>query len=824
MKLTFTLLLGMLSIGTFAQKITGSVKDDKGNALPFASVLIKNTSRGTTANQNGYFSFSAEPGSYILVCRYIGYAAQEKELTVIATGANIEFVLSVQTIKQQTAIVKGGGEDPAYAIMRNAIKKRTTYDKEVAAFICDAYIKSHGKLLDAPKRMFGKKVEADEVKDSAGRKLLFLTESFTRVYYKEPDLKLEVLSGRNSQSASGFGINFPTFINFYVNNVNISPQLSPRGFVSPVSDQAIRYYKFKYLGYFTEDGKEVNRIRVTPRRNNEPCFTGIINIIDDSWRIHSLSLSVNKTNGMELLDSIAIQQQFVPVGNVYRLKDNIVTARFKQFGFNMQFNLVNIYQDYQLNPVFPPKFFGKMLMKYDTGFNKKDSLYWERNRPVPLDTIEIKDYRQKDSIRTAETMDSARRKQYVDSMRRVFNKVTFQKLFYTGYRYGYPVPHKKYSMVFSLQPILFTGLEYNTVEGRAYSLHPAWEINYKKAGKKLTFAPHIRYGSSNGHVNAWMDIGYSKRDSVTRSWDIEAGKRVYQFNHENPVGKYNGIIFPIRDGRNYMKIYEAWMGALSYTRNNKLGFEYKIGAAFEDRYPLENTTGDKTRNTPNYPVEILKQQFDRHQAFSINAKISYQPGVKYIQLPNTRVSLASSKPVFSFEYMKGIKNIAGSDVDYDKWKFSIKDSKNLKLAGTFSYYATVGGFLNTRSVPVQDMQHFNGNQRLFATQYLNSFQLAPYYANSNTAALFGTLHIEHHFNGLLTNKIPLFNRLKWYLTAGSNMFYVNRNNNYAEVFAGLENIFKMFRVDMVYGYKNGVRGDFGVRVGAGGLLSRMLQR
>jgi Family of unknown function (DUF5686)/CarboxypepD_reg-like domain len=824
MKLTFTLLFCIFSTGVFAQKITGTVKDEKGNPLSYASVLIKNTSRGTTANQNGFFNFSAEPGVYTLVCRYIGYTAQEKQVTVTTADVAIEFILPVQTIKQQTAIVKGGGEDPAYTIMRKAIQKRTTYNNEVTAFICDAYIKSHGKLLDAPKKMFGKKVEADEVKDSAGRKLLFLTESFTRVYYKEPDLKLEVLSGRNSQSASGFGVNFPTFINFYVNNVNISPQLSPRGFISPVNDNAIRYYKFKYLGYFTEDGKEINRIQVTPRRNNEPCFTGIINIVDDSWRIHSLALSVNKTNGMELLDSIAIQQQFVPVGDVYRLKDNIVTARFKQFGFNMQFNLVNIYQDYQLNPVFPPKFFGKMLMKYDTAFNKKDSVYWEKNRPVPLDTIEIKDYREKDSIRTAENMDSAWRKKYVDSMRRKFNRVSIPKLLYTGYRYGYPVPHKGYNMVFSLQPILFTGIEFNTAEGMAYSLHPAWEINYKKQRRRLTFAPHIRYGSSNKHVNVWVDIGYSKRDSVTRSWNLEAGKRVFQFNHDNPVNRVLTAMSGGKYGQNYMKIYEAVTGTLSYTRNNQLGFEYKMGASFEDRLPLENTIGDVTKITPNYPFEILKEQFKRHQAFSIHAKVSYQPGVRYIQLPNTRVSLASSKPVFSLEYTKGIKNIVGSDVDYDKWKFSIKDSKNLKLAGMFKYYIAAGGFLNTRSVQVQDMQHFNGNQLLFASEYLNSFQLAPYYANSNTAPLFGTLHVEHHFNGLITNKIPLFNRLKWHLTTGSNIFYVNKNNNYAEVFVGLENIFKLFRVDLVYGYKNGVRGDFAVRIGAGGLLSRMLQR
>lgn len=823
MKLIFTLLFCCSFLVLSAQKISGSVKDESGAPLPFASVLIKNTTRGTTANENGLYSFNIEPGKYTVICRHIGYAAKEQEVYITVAGTVLNFVLSVQTIKQQVAIVKGGAEDPAYAIMRKAIKMRTTYNNEVSAFTCDAYIKSNARLLDAPQKLFNQNVDAGEIVDSSGRKLMFLTESVTRVYYREPDMKLEVLSGRNSVSSNGFGINFPSFINFYVNNVELSERLNPRGFISPVNDNAIHYYKFKYLGYFTEDGKDIDKILVTPRRNNEPCFSGIINIMEDSWRIHSLELSLSRQTGIQIIDSLSIRQQFVPVGNVYRLKDNVVFARLKQFGFNVHFNLVNIYQNYQLNPVFPPKFFGKMLMKYDTAFNKKDSLYWEKSRPVPLDTIERRDYIEKDSIRNAEQMDTVRRKAYVDSMRRVFNKVTPQKLFLSGYSYGYAIPKKNHSVRFSLQPIFFTGLEYNSVEGFAASLHPAWDFYYRKQGKRLTLAPHVRYGFGNTHLNSWLNITYSKRDTVTRTWALEGGKRVFQFNHDNPVYPLRESIAQLYHQKNYLKIYEAWTGSLSYTRNNRLGFEYSIGAMYEDRMPLDNIkTGEKI--TPNYPFEIISEQFKRHQAFSVNARISYQPGVKYIQLPQTRASISSSKPVFALEYTRGIKNIAGSDVDYDKWKFSIRDAVNLKLLGVFSYHLATGGFLNKKNVPVQDMQHFNGNQIFPATPYLNSFQLAPYYANSTTASLYGIMHVEHHFNGLLTNKIPLFNRLKWHLVAGSNIFYVNKDNNYAEVFAGLENIFKIFRVDVVYGYRNGVQGDFGIRLGAGGLFGQFFQR
>jgi hypothetical protein len=173
-------------------------------------------------------------------------------------------------------------------------------------------------------------------------------------------------------------------------------------------------------------------------------------------------------------------------------------------------------------------------------------------------------------------------------------------------------------------------------------------------------------------------------------------------------------------------------------------------------------------------------------------------------------------------YSKGLHDIAGSDADFDKWKFHINDHINLKLFGEFFYNLGIGGFLNNKHVDLPDYQHFNGNQTFYNTKYLNSFQLAPYYKYSTTAPFYATANVEHHFNGLLTNKVPLLNKLKWNLVAGSNAFYVNSNNNYVEVFAGLENIFKLIRVDVIAGYQSQDKTKIGVRVGFGGLFGGMV--
>jgi hypothetical protein len=220
----------------------------------------------------------------------------------------------------------------------------------------------------------------------------------------------------------------------------------------------------------------------------------------------------------------------------------------------------------------------------------------------------------------------------------------------------------------------------------------------------------------------------------------------------------------------------------------------------------------------------MEADFPRHQAVIVSIDLSIKPGQKFIQFPNRKVSIGSKLPTFSVNYTKGFKGVAGSDVNFDKWRFTINNQKNFKLYGNLHYKFGVGGFLNRKAVFIQDYQHFNGNQSIAASEYLNSLQLAPYYANSTVATSYGIAHLDHHFNGFLTNKIPGFNRLNWNLVAGGNAFFINGSNNYWELFAGLENIIKIFRVDFVMSFKDGRQQSTGIRIGTGGLLGASIKR
>jgi len=826
------LLLNLISYFSFAGRISGVVTDDQKNPLSYASIFIKGTTHGTTANNDGKFSLSVQPGTYTVVCQHVGYAREEKTVTMGEETVVVNFQLHVQQLTLSEVIVKKG-EDPAYEIIRQAIKKRPYYNGQVDSFTVDVYIKGLLRSRGIPQKLFGQKIERDDFEkqglDSAGRGILFLSESMTKVSFRKPDkIKYEVISSR--ESGGGFGLSFPFFINFYDNNVEVfGNSLNQRGFISPISNNALNFYRYKFEGSFFEDGKEINRIKVIPKRKNEPLFSGYIQITENDWRIHSLDLLTTKEYQLELIDTLRINQIHVPVTNdVWKTKDQVVYVAVKKFGFDFAGNFVNVYTNYNITPAFRKKFFDRVFMKYDSAFNRKDTAYWNNIRPIPLEKDEKRDFVFKDSVAKAER-DSFLTRRNIDSLRKHQKPMTVKGILWTGDHHTFY--SKKVYSTYTIKALV-KQLEYNTVEGLSLNLEQSLNIRPIKGKYSFDLDWYNRYGTGNSHFYSWADLAIRPRRNnflQDRYLMISGGKKISQFNHDNPISPLLNELYTLLAKKNYMKLYENWFGALQYNNHFENGVGWKVHLIYEDRIPVENTTDFSFFNKegsllPNHPYELDSIPFDKHQAFVVGITLTYQPGQHYIQFPRYKMPVGSKYPTLQLEYNKGIKNVFGSDVDFDKWQFFVFDKMNFKMGGTLRYRVSVGGFINAKKVEIPDMRHFNGNETFINLKYLNSFQLAPYYKYSNSEKFYALAHLEHHFNGLLTNKIPGFNKLKWNLVAGSNAFYVNENNYYVEAFGGIENIFKLLRIDFVTAWQPGAGNDFGVRLGFGGLLGRSISK
>ena len=836
--------LFLLSLSIFlfqhisAQKIYGTVFNSNGDLLPFASITIKGTTKGTSANDKAKYALNIAPGTYTIVCQTLGYTSSEKKVTV-TNDTELSFVMTEQKLSMETVVIKNGGEDPAYEIIRNAIKKRNFYANQVKEFTCNIYGKDLIKLKALPKKILGQKIPDSDRKDmgldSTGTGIIYLSESVSKVSVKQPDkFKLEVMSSRVSGSGS-FGFNFPSFISLYSNNVKIfTDRFNPRGFISPIADGALNFYRFKYLGTFFENGRSTSSIQVTPKRKFEPLFSGIINIVEDEWSIQSFNLTLTKTSQLEIMDTLQITQLHVPVdNNIRRVKNQLLHFNFKQLGIEAGGNFLTVYSDYNVNPKFSKKYFDNVVIKYDTGVNKKNAAYWDITRAVPLEREEELDYKKKDSI-YIQNKDSLLSRRSIDSLNKNQPKIKPFDIFLNGVRKSHF--SKTNTASWGVDPLI-KNAEYNPAEGVVVNVNGYINKFGSKSRSGISFRPSIRYGFNNTHLNPQASLTFFTREQDTLTTKLKrysvsfsGGKRVSEFNKEGNLPPLRNTISTLFYGKNYLKTYENYFGSIAYDRRYESGLRFSAYGLFENRIPLNNTTNftffkkDSNNITPNFPVEKLSNQFNSHKALIVGFSLTFKPGQKFIQYPNYKVGIGSKYPTFVVNYIKGINNVFNSSVNFDKWRFSIQDDKNLKIAGSIKYKVGIGGFLNNKKVFIQDFQHFNGNRVLSASEYVNSFQLASYYINSTTENFYSFGHVEHHFNGLFTNKIPLFRKLNWHLVAGSNALYVNKHNNYIELFGGLENIFKIFRVDAVVGYDKNNNVSTGIRIGAGGLLGASFRR
>jgi len=797
-----------------AQLLQGTVSDEKGQPLGFCTVAVLKSETRHITNPNGLFAIPLRPGKYRLAIQHVGYQTDTLLVEMGTTDQHMKVKLKPNVLLLNEVVIKANSEDPAYAIIRNAIRERKNNARGTEQFQCEAYIKGLIRTNDYPDVLLGQVINFEDG-DTSKKKIIYLSESISDVYVQYPaQTKVIVRSTRVSGQSNGLGLATPLLISFYENIVNLPKTFNPRGFVSPIADGALSFYSYRYLGAFFENNRLVNRIEVTPKRDYEPLFSGYIQIVEDTWNIHSVSLSLNKRSLLEFADKIKIEQYHQEFAKgIWLVSAQTIYPDVKFLGFDAGGYFTTVYSKYNIQPNFPKNFFDNTLLIYDSTSNKKTTESWDSIRPIPLLNAELRDFRKKDSLEQLREDPL-----YLDSLDRIQNKITP----FGAIVNGQTMISRRKKMSYEYDPLL-KSVSYNTVEGMALQLSGTIKKDWK-GRDELSITPVLRYGTTNRHFTAFLRLGYRFGKTYVNNLNFSFGKRIYQFNNANPIPQIMNTISTLTKGNNYMKLYQADFFQGRYARVIGNGIEVQWSLSYQDRTPLWNTDtsyswGRSTtvfKNlTPNYPTEISSAPMPRHRAFSTTFRIVYRPGTKYIQLPDRIVSSFTNKPVFSFQYTKGIPDIMGSTVDYDKWRFAATGDANFKLAGELKYRVELGGFIRSKRLEIPDYHHFIGNLTGKSTPYVESFQVAPFYALSNREKIFFQTNVEYRLNGLLTNKIPLIQKLNLRLVTGLNAIAF-RNVRYHELFFGVDNILKIFRVDYVWGFGKSIQPQNGFKLGIRG--------
>ena len=827
------------SASAWAASVDGKVTDESGEAVPFVTVYIEGTTIETTTNSEGDYHLDLKDGFHTIVFRYVGYKTEIRPVTV-SGQVRLDVVLKRIVFQLGEAQVDGN-EDPAYRIMRLARSRRKFYQKQVRDYSCKVYVKGTNYVKNLPKRILGRSLDVSGLdKNRSG--IVYLSESLSEFHFKAPDkTKERVIASKVSGNSQGFTWNNATSLNFnfYDRTYNLEG-LSDRDLVSPLSPSANLYYRYVYRGFYIEDSIIVNKIELIPKVKGVPLFQGHIFIQENTWRIHGADIIMTSESGIDFVDTIRMKVDFIPLTKDLWMKGNLSF----DFAFNVKLfkvkgwgTFTSVFSDYSVREYIrdttliaryakieepdenevdeepaaktptssiggdATKFDfknwdGGQILKVESEANEKDSAFWESIRTVPLTSLERKDYERKDSIEVIKES-----KVYKDSVDNKNNRFAIRNLLY-GYTYQNST--KDFSLGFQ-SPL--TAVQYNTVEGYLIDYRIEFSKRNLDKGSRYSIEWYNRYGFYSNKYYSKGKFFYRFNRKNRMSVRVEGGHYVQQFN-DGAISHVLNSLYSVLLQENYMKLQEHSYGEASWGAELFNGFRLNTSFYFGERNTLENASNlDGTHvdykekyfslNEPgNTSLDYNAAEFGSGLSLIWSLNMTYQPGLKYMDRPNGKINLGSKWPTFGLSYQKGIGGFGNLQADYDKLDFRVSDDHSFGMVGRFEWQAAAGWFPNNRFVPFMNWQHFNTSKVHVMPSGLNRFMALPYYSASSNR-YYVQVHAEQHFNGFIFNKIPLLKKLKIQAVGGIHYLHEPSVGNYWEVTAGIENIFKIIRVDFV---------------------------
>ncbi|MBF6641075.1 carboxypeptidase-like regulatory domain-containing protein [Flavobacterium sp. J49] len=804
----FTLLLTTISIA----QIKGKVTDEKGNPLPFVNIFEENTYNGTTTNEQGKFELNIRiSGNHTIIFQYLGYKTAKQVVTIDKTPVDIEVVLAEENIILNEVVINPK-DNPANEIIRKAIQNKKENSAKTAKYKADFYSRGIFRIKDAPKTILGQKFDFfDEVLDSTRSGILYLSETVSRITFQKPDKMKEVIvASKVSGNDNGFSFNNAASVNFdfYENYLPFEINV-----VSPIADNAFNYYKYQFEGsFFTENRQQINKIKVIPRRNTEPVMDGYIYIVDDSYAVYAVDLSI-KGNQMQTpaLDQLNLKQSFSYNTNSKIWVKNTQTIDFVAGMLSIKLNgrFTYVYSNFEFEPEITKRTFTSQVLAFEENANKKEDAFWNTIRPVPLTEEETTDYLKKDVLQTKKKSQT-----YLDSIDNKRNKFRPMDIL-NGY--SYRNSFKKWSIDYD-GPLLSTS--FNTVQG--------WRINAglsytKRNEEKRTFTrigSRFDYGFSEEKIRATASFAHKFNNLNNSFLSVNAGSAVSQFNPGNPISNIVNTVSTLFFKNNFMKLYEKNFASAFFGREVVNGFYMNANIEYSERKPLYNTTDYTiikntdayTSNNPLSPFDETSAAIEKHNLVKANVLMRFNFGQKYWSRPDGKFNIPNDDyPTLSLGYEKGL---AASDknYEYDLLMGRVTYEVTLGNKGFMQMNLKAGKFFNADNISFVDYKHFNGNQTHIGQtdSYTNVFNLLPYYAASTNDSYFET-HIEHNDKGYFMNKLPLLKHLQSQLVLGFHNLSVPDRKPYQEFSIGLDNLgfgkFKFLRVDYVRSYQNGYQGD-----------------
>ncbi|MFM7024290.1 MAG: DUF5686 family protein [Flavobacteriales bacterium] len=795
MKLRYTLLL--LCTFSFHLAISqivlsGIVKDSETKlGIPYANLFLIQKKYGTACNEEGKF-FIATAAPDTLLISMAGY--EPKRIFFSSSNDNFTIVLKKKESEIKTIEIKKKKKKKkdlvAEAIIDKAIenKKKNNYEN-LDQFECRVYNRVQCNINNVDTSFADNAAlkpigfifnSIDSVTFDKPSVPILFSESYSRTYYKNnPRREKEIIeankiSGIDNMSMAEFSGNLYLDYNIYDDYINAFQ----KDFISPLAVTSGLSYK-----YFLNDSLYINdrktyKIYFFPRRSSELTFYGTLWIDSASYSLTKFDMTMSKDANINLVKRLSFQREYAPVNDAWMpMKEEILIE------LNLQNNKVGFYglkktqySEYKFDQHHDDDFYStnKKLYLSDSLALQRDTAYWNKNRPEPLSSNEKEIYQNIDSVMNTK---------YAKRIK------AFSRMIISGF---YPLGKFEYGPY-------YTTYSFNALEGNRFRVGGS---TTPKFHKKIRWQGYVAYGTTDHRIKYSSIITYYFH-MVPRMYaaiDFSNDLRVLNsspdaFLPDNILSSITRRVMPkYMNVERYATYFEKeWVKGI----NNRITFAHStispIGTLF-----FEKSNGTYLNNISTSTI-VLSGRFASRE--------------KIVEDGFRRVSLSTKSPIITYSFESSFKGTLGSGYAYQKAKIKFQDRWYMGPLGYMDIVSEIGKTWGTVPYALLNI-HYGNNSYYFDKEAFNLMNPFEFVSDQYAQAM-----VTHHFNGAIFNKVPLFRKLEFReLIFARGVYGTLTNENetntklpagmsalkdpYLEVGFGVENIFKVLRIDALWRLTN----------------------
>lgn len=791
--------------------------------LAFANIYFGSTGKGFYSDFEGVFDFNgASFPSDTLIFNYVGYKADTIYLQ--SDSANLLEVELQRKLVQTGAAVITSKINPAHKWIKLAQDNRIQNNPDKLPFYeCETYTRNTIAVNNINEKLkrgkFGAEIGSlfdtiSYISDDKTKSLLpvFISEVISDFYFnKNPYLSKEVIK---ASRLKGIGVQDGTFIsqvlgstfvnyNFYQNTLVVVD----KGILSPIAEGGMAIYNYSLVNVDRSGPRRVFQIYCEPKNEKDLAFKGYVWIEDTTGALVRLSLELNNTANLNYIEKLRLTQQYVPTDkgayfcNSARVVVDAAEVNTKAAGIVATSTITA--RDINVHTEHPPKFFESRVTMAPDALDHPDS-YWETHRHLPESAVER---------RIASKIDT------LINLPRIRTYVDVVNFLVDGY--------KNFGLV-DLGPY-YSLVSYNQMEGvrlrlgfrTSTKLSRNWIIEgFGAYGLK---DQRWKYSLKTERIlnrKRWTKLGLLYRQDVEQIGITD--------NDNYSTGLFTAFNLLGSNNLNFNRDMRLMFGTdirnglrVNVTLGNRLYQFQQVGNYNFAWYPnLSDTT-------------VFRQEFTNS---TINVTVRYAPRNYFLQNDNRRVNFTGIGPDWYGTWIQGVAGVLNSDFNYTRIILGLNYNKVWGTIGRTAFNVEGARVFGTLPYPLLNV--YIGNQSfVYNTGAYNQMRIFEFITDKSISG-----SMEHHFNGFFFNRIPLIKWLKWREIVGTKVIYGSldqRNFNlipnaigdlpvtgfktftdkpYAEVSFGIENVFKIIRIDAVWRltYRNEPRvRNFGVKASIG---------